>query len=115
MEGLNSVYLYDCALSGDMDDLSQNDNTWTVIVYQSMSGDAQIGKGHYEMIGGSLTSHNGGLFYTTNTESEFILSSVEITAAEDCEYFLRCTGNANRRGRGRTGANGAQCTFTAIA
>ena len=44
LEGLNSVRLYDCDLTGDMDDLEQNDNTWTVILYQSMSGgkDAQM-------------------------------------------------------------------------
>ena len=65
------------------------------------------------MSGGSLVSGNGGIFYTTNTESEFVLSNVEISA-DDSEYFLRCTGNANQRGWGQTGANGADCTFTAI-
>ena len=43
LEGLNAVRLYDCTLSGDMPDQAQNDNTWTVILYQSMSGDAQVG------------------------------------------------------------------------
>ena len=114
MEGLNTVRLYDCDLSGAMQDLSQNDNTWTVIVYQSMSGDSEVGKGHFEMIGGTLESSNGGLFYTTNTESEFILNNVDITACEDSEYFLRVTGNANQRGWGSTGNNGADCSFTAI-
>ncbi len=113
LEGLNSVRLYDCALSGSMRDLSQNDNTWTVILYQSMSGDSQIGEGYFEMVGGSLTSANGGLFYTTNTESEFVLSGVAIEA-DQADYFLRCTGNANQRGWGQSGQNGAECKFTAI-
>lgn len=113
LEGLNSVRLYDCDLTGNMSDLEQNDHTWTVILYQSMSGDSAIGEGRFEMSGGSLVSGNGGIFYTTNTESEFVLSNVEISA-DDSEYFLRCTGNANQRGWGRTGANGADCTFTAI-
>ena len=115
MEGLNTVRLFDCDLSGAMQDLDQNDNTWTVIVYQSMSGDSEIGKGHFEMTGGTLESTNGGLFYTTNTESEFILNNVSITVCEDSEYFLRVTGNANQRGWGSTGNNGADCTFTGIA
>lgn len=114
LEGLNNVTLTDCNLTGNMSDLSQNDNTWTVILYQSMSGDSQVGKGTFTMTGGSLTSLNGGLFYTTNTESEFTLNNVAITAAEDSEYFLRCTGNQNQRGWGQTGANGADCAFTAI-
>lgn len=113
LEGLNSVMLKDCVLSGDMPDLDQNDNTWTVILYQSMSGDSQIGKGTFEMNGGTLISGNGGLFYTTNTQSEFTLSGVTIEA-EDADYFLRCTGNRNARGWGQTGLNGADCVFTAI-
>ena len=113
LEGLNSVRMYDCDLTGNMADLEQNDNTWTVILYQSMSGDSEVGEGRFEMEGGSLVSGNGGIFYTTNTESEFVLSNVDISA-DNSEYFLRCTGNANQRGWGQTGANGADCTFTAI-
>ena len=113
LEGLNSVLLTDCDLTGDMPDQDQNDTTWTVILYQSMSGDSEVGKGTFTMEGGSLTSLNGGLFYTTNTESEFSLRNVTLTAADDSEFLLRCTGNANRRGWGQTGANGADCTFTA--
>lgn len=90
LEGLNSVRLYDCDLTGNMADLDQNDNTWTVILYQSMSGDSEVGEGRFEMEGGSLVSGNGGIFYTTNTESEFVLSNVEISA-DNSEYFLRCT------------------------
>ena len=114
LEGKNAVRLQNCALSGNLPDLEQNDNSWTVILYQSMSGDAEVGEGRFEMSGGTLSSGNGGLFYTTNTDSEFVLSGVEIQAAPDCEYFLRCTGNANRRGWGETGGNGANCRFTAI-
>ena len=113
LEGLNSVLLTDCDLTGDMPDQDQNDTTWTVILYQSMSGDSEVGKGTFTMEGGSLTSLNGGLFYTTNTESEFSLRNVTLTAAADSEFLLRCTGNANRRGWGQPGANGADCTFTA--
>ena len=113
LEGLNSVLLTDCDLTGDMPDQDQNGTTWTVILYQSMSGDSEVGKGTFTMEGGSLTSLNGGLFYTTNTESEFSLRNVTLTADDDSEFLLRCTGNANRRGWGQTGANGADCTFTA--
>ena len=115
IEGLNSLSLYDCDLSGNMQDDAQNDNTWTVIVCQSMSGDSEIGCGKFSMVGGSLTSGNGGVFYTTNTESAFYLENVNITAAADAEYFLRVTGNANKRGWGTAGSNGADCTFTAVA
>ncbi len=116
MEGKNTVRLYDTTLTGNMADLPVNSgNTWTVILYQSMSGDSEVGEGKLEMVGGTLVSKNGGLFYTTNTQSEFVLSGVTIEAADGSEYFLRCTGNANQRGWGASGANGADCKFTGIA
>ncbi|MGL6199322.1 MAG: hypothetical protein ACRC3H_10365 [Lachnospiraceae bacterium] len=114
IEGLNTIRLYDSYLTGNMSDDSQNDCTWNVILYQSMSGDSEEGNSTFEMYGGTLTAENGGMFYTTNTESTFVLSDVDITYAEDSEFFLKCTGNANQRGWGTTGANGADCHFTAI-
>ena len=114
IEGLNSIRLYDSDLSGNMSDDAQNDNTWTVILYQSMSGDSEVGNSTFQMDGGTITSENGGIFYTTNTESTFILRDVDITAAEDSEFFLQCTGNNNQRGWGQSGSNGADCNFTGI-
>lgn len=114
IEGLNSIRLFDCSLSGNMKDLAQNDCTWNIILYQSMSGDSQIGNSTFEMVGGRLTAQNGGMFYTTNTESTFILSGVDISYADENDFFLKCTGNANQRGWGTAGKNGADCSFTAI-
>ena len=98
IEGLNSLKLTDCDLTGDMPENEQNDCTWTVILYQSMSGDSEVGNSTFSMTGGSLTSKNGGLFYTYSDSNDF---------------FLKCTGNSNARGWGQSGANGADCIFTA--
>lgn len=113
IEGLNSIHLFNSDLTGNMADDEQNDCTWNVILYQSMSGDSEVGNSTFEMEGGSLTAKNGGMFYTTNTESTFLLSGVDIAYADDSEFFLRCTGNENRRGWGSVGSNGADCLFTA--
>ncbi len=114
IEGLNTIRLFDSDLSGNMSDNEQNDVTWNVIVYQSMSGDSEVGNGTFEMNGGTLTAYNGGMFYTTNTESTFILNNVDITPSADNDFFLQVTGNSNARGWGTAGDNGAQCTFTGI-
>ena len=114
IEGLNSIHLYDCDLTGNMSDLDQNDNTWTVILYQSMSGDSEVGNSTFQMDGGSLTSENDGVFYTTNTESTITLNNVDINYNDDNEFFLQCTGNTNQRGWGQSGVNGADCHFTGI-
>ena len=114
IEGLNTIRLFDCDLTGNMSDDSQNDCTWNVILYQSMSGDSEVGNSTFEMNGGTLTAKNGGMFYTTNTESTITLSNVDIKNSDDSEFFLRCTGNNNQRGWGQSGSNGADCLFTAI-
>lgn len=114
IEGLNSLRIFDCDLTANMADNSQNDTTWGVIVYQSMSGDSEVGNSTFQMVGGSLNVKNGGVIYTTNTESHILLSDVEISTADGCEFFLQCTGNNNQRGWGTSGSNGSDCTFTAI-
>ena len=113
IEGLNSLRLYNSNLTGNMSDDDQNDTTWTVILYQSMSGDSEVGNSTFQMDGGTITSKNGGLFYTTNTECTITLKDVDITYNDDNEFFLQCTGNNNQRGWGQSGANGSDCNFTA--
>lgn len=114
IEGLNSLTLTDCDLSGSMPENEQNDCDWNIILYQSMSGDSEVGNSTFKMTGGSISATNGGMFYTTNTESTFILENIDITYADENDFFLRVTGNANQRGWGTSGDNGAQCSFTAI-
>lgn len=113
IEGLNSLDLKNCNLTGNMPENSQNDCTWNVILYQSMSGDSEVGNSSFTMENGTLAAKNGGMFYTTNTESTFKLSNVKISYAAENDFFLKCTGNSNARGWGQKGSNGAECTFTA--
>ena len=111
IEGLNSIHLYDCDLTGNMSDLDQNDNTWTVILYQSMSGDADVGEATFSAEGGSITAKTGDMFYITNTDCEITLKDVAFTLAND--VFLRVEGNSSSRGWGTEGANGGDVTLTA--
>ena len=114
IEGLNSVFLFDCDLTGNMSDQEQNDCAWNIILYQSMSGDSTVGNSTFQASGGTITAKNGGMFYTTNTESTITLSDVEFVYADENDFFLRCTGNENTRGWGSAGSNGADCLFTAV-
>ena len=114
IEGKNTVRLFDCSLSGDMQATSLNDNkVWNVILYQSMSGDSTIGTSEFDMVGGSLTCKGGPVFYTTNTSSKFLLDGVTINRDSSTTYLLQCTGNSSSRTWGTAGSNGASCVFTA--
>lgn len=114
MKGNQSLSLYDCDVAGNKADDISNECTWNVILYQNEAGGLKKGKSTFEMNGGTLTAQNGGLFYTTNVESEITLSNVKFTYPMVNEFFLRCTGNNNQKGWGKSGSNGADCLFTAV-
>lgn len=111
IEGKNAIRLFDCNLAGKMSDSAQNDNTWGVILYQSMSGDSIVGTSEFSMVGGTLDIENGGYFHTNSTSSEFLLDgvSLEHTNNDSYEYLIRCCENK----RWNSGA-GSTCNFTCI-
>lgn len=47
IEGQNTIRLFDSDLTSNMPDNDQNDTTWSVILYQSMSGDSEEGTSSY--------------------------------------------------------------------
>ena len=114
VEGKNSVELTDCTVSGSMAGTygeGSGENLHGVMIYQSMSGDAGVGKGSFSMTGGSLTTTVGDLFYVTNTKAEINLTGVELQAANG--ILLRVAGNDGSRGWGSAGSNGGSVTLTA--
>ena len=116
IEGKNSIDLEDCTVSGNMSDTkgtSSDENVHNVMIYQSMSGDADVGTSSFSMTGGSLTSNNGDMFYITNTDCTLSLSGVDIVNKDSDAYLMNITGNSASHGWGTAGANGAQVTFTA--
>ena len=118
IEGKNSISLEDCIVTGSMSDTqgaSSDENVHNVMIYQSMSGDADVGTSTFTMTGGSLTAKNGDMFYVTNTHCILTLSGVAIHNEDTDAYLLRVTGNSASRGWGSAGSNGAQVEFTADA
>jgi hypothetical protein len=111
VEGLNSVTILDSDLTGNMRGTygeGSSENIQNVMLYQSMSGDADTGTSVFTMRGGSLVSRNGDMFYITNTDSVINLTSVDLTLAEGT-YLLLVAGNDGARGWGTAGANGGTC------
>ncbi|MBR5427289.1 MAG: hypothetical protein IK118_02980 [Clostridia bacterium] len=88
IEGLNSITLNDCDLTAN--NTKRNGKATfldTIMIYQSMSGDAASGTSSFTMTGGSLTSKSGHVFHVTNTNAVISLSGVKITN-EDSENVL---------------------------
>ena len=116
IEGSNSITLNDCDVTGNMSDTegtSSDENVHNVMIYQSMSGDAEVGTSSFSMTGGSLTAKNGDMFYITNTHSVISLSGVSITNEDEDANLMTITGNSASHGWGSAGSNGAQAEVTA--
>ena len=80
----------------------------SVMIYQSMSGDAAQGLSGFTMNGGTLVNKNGDVFFVNNTATEINLSNASITNEGD-GVFLR----AAAAGWGKEGSNGGQVTLNA--
>ena len=116
IEGKNSISLENCIVTGNMSDTngtSSSENVHNVMIYQSMSGDADVGTSTFSMNGGTLTGKNGDLFYVTNTHCILTLSGVAIQNEDSDSALLRVVGNSASHGWGTAGQNGAQVEFTA--
>lgn len=103
IEGANSVILTDTVLS------SSKADKWGVMIYQSMSGDAEGTRGIFTMSGGSLanTATTGPLFYVTNSTAIITLKNVSVAAASG----ILLDASAGRWGN--SGANGGTALLTA--
>jgi len=114
IEGANSVTLNNCIATSNMKGtylVSGGENLHSVMIYQSMSGDAAQGGGSFTMTGGSLTGKNGDMFYVTNTTASINISDVNLTNSDG--NLLTVSGNDGSRGWGAAGSNGGVCTFSA--
>ena len=111
VEGKNSVTLKDVTLTADNNtkNSDKSDTYQAVMIYQSMSGDADTGTSSFTMEGGSLTNKNGDIFFVNNTACQISLKGAEIVNEDSDGVFLR----AQAAGWGTEGSNGGKVSLTA--
>lgn len=115
IEGQNSITLENATVEGNMSDTkgsSSDTNVHNVMIYQSMSGDAEVGKAAFTMTNGNLISNNGDLIYVTNTHADINLTNVTIKNLDTEGRLLAVLGNDASHGWGTAGVNGANVTMT---
>ncbi|MDO4528878.1 MAG: hypothetical protein Q4A51_06385 [Lachnospiraceae bacterium] len=110
VEGQNSVTLNDVTLIADNNtkNSDKSDYYQAVMIYQSMSGDADEGNASFTMNGGTLTNLNGDIFFVNNTLCDINLTDADIVNEAD-GVFLR----AEAAGWGSEGSNGGHVTMNA--
>ncbi len=113
LEGKNSVTLNNDTLVADNNQKNSDnsDNYNAVMIYQSMSGDADTGKASFTANGGSITNKNGDVFFVNNTAADINLTGVEITNEDESGVFLK----AAAAGWGTDGSNGGKVNLNASA
>ncbi len=80
IEGMNSITLENSDLTASNTQCNGNATFHdTIMIYQSMSGDADSGTSSFTMTGGSLTSLSGHMFHVTNTHAIITLNGVELS------------------------------------
>ena len=115
IEGENSIAAENCAITGNMSDTegtSSDINVHNVMIYQSMSGDAEEGTSELDLTGGSLTAQNGDMFYITNTSCRISLSGVTIKNEDSDANLMTIAGNDASHGWGTAGSNGGNVELT---
>ncbi len=89
IEGKNSISLTDCDLTVTNTQCNGNATFLdSIMIYQSMSGDADSGTSSFSMVGGSLTSNSGHVFHVTNTHAVITLNGVAITNNDAANVLL---------------------------
>jgi hypothetical protein len=106
IEGANSITLNNCVTT------STFANKWGVMIFQSMSGDAEGARGVFTVTGGSLkyTASSGPLFYVTNTTAIITLKDTDVSVASG--ILINAAGGTRW---GTSGSNGGIVEFTADA
>ena len=109
VEGQNSVTLNNVELVANNVSKNSDKSDWyqAVMIYQSMSGDADEGLASFSMKDGSLLNKNGDIFFVNNTVATINLENVSITNQDSNGYFLR----AAAAGWGSEGSNGGHVTM----
>ena len=111
VEGKNSVTLNNVTLSASNTSKNSDKSEYyqAVMIYQSMSGDADQGEASFTMTDGSLTNENGDIFFVNNTVATISLENVAISNNDADGVFLR----AAAAGWGTEGSNGGHVTLNA--
>jgi hypothetical protein len=112
VEGRNSVKLTNCVFNGTGIGNRNNVDKCGVMIYQSMSGDADTGKGSFECSNSNLTIINSDIynstpmFFVTNTDANINLSNTHTSFGSG--IFLNVSGTSEW---GNTGSNGGNVTL----
>ena len=110
VEGKNSVTINNVNLEVTNTKLNGNSETYKAIfIYQSMSGDADVGTSSFTANNSKIVNNKGDVIYVTNTNTIIELENNEIINNDEAGAFLRVAAAK----WGKSGSNGGTVTLNA--
>lgn len=111
VEGKNSVTLNNVTAEATNTKLNGNSETYKAIfIYQSMSGDADVGTSSFIAKNSKITNNKGDIIFVTNTNTVIELENNEIINNDSEGVFLKATAGK----WGTSGSNGGNVTLNMI-
>lgn len=111
VEGKNSVTLNNATLEATNTTLNGNSETYKgIFIYQSMSGDAEVGTSSFTSKDSTITNNKGDVIFVTNTNTVIELENNIITNNDKEGSFLRIQAGK----WGNTGSNGGTVSLKMI-
>ncbi|MBR5759782.1 MAG: hypothetical protein IKX88_14420 [Thermoguttaceae bacterium] len=108
IEGKNSIALKNVKLVDDNSALHGKSTTRkNIFIYQSFSGDAEVGKSNFVAENCEITTKKGDSIYVTNTSCDITLRGNTFVNEDPEGYFFR----ARRESWGRKGSNGGKANL----
>ena len=110
VEGKNSVTLNNVTMEATNTKLNSNSETYkSIFIYQSMSGDAEVGTSSFTAKDSKIVNNKGEIIYVTNTNTVIELENNEIINNDKTGGFLKI-GAAKW---GKSGSNGGTVVLNA--
>lgn len=108
VEGKNSVTLNNVTMEATNTKLNGNSETYkSIFIYQSMSGDADVGTSTFIAKDSNITNNKGEILFITNTNTVITLENNTITNNDSDGAFLKATTAK----WGTSGSNGGNVTL----
>lgn len=98
---------YNAALLSDTD-VESTGADYAVIVTRGTDDNNETGHSEFTMNGGSITAHDGGIIYVTNTKATIKLSNATFAAGNADNTLMTIAGNDGTHYWGEAGTNGAE-------
>jgi len=110
VEGKNSVTLNNVTMKATNTKLNSNSETYkNIFIYQSMSGDAEVGTSSFTSKNSKIINNKGDIIFVTNTNTIIELENNEIINNDSKGNFMKISASK----WGTSGKNGGTVTLNA--